>query len=288
MGTASEQSEWYTAGGDVNEPSISDLATTFSYENPDDPAMLAGQSAAGQASADPRALDAQEYGLERLGYETDLASRGILTPQQRALYEQTRGQGEQVGRGGREAAMQQMAARGQTGSDTDMLAGQMGQQQTMQARAASDAQMQSALAQRAQQMRSAYSRLSQQARGESFDESMSRGRAQDDTAWFDTDWQREAAGRNVERQHSESQDEANAGQQWWQNYAGRYASQDGARAHRVERQYNQNNQERQRMTDVYQELLDTAGSIVGSGAGGGDTGGDAGGYFGAAGRRRRA
>lgn len=269
----------------AHAPSTTDLATDFSFEDPNDPGLLMGESAGAQAQADPRAVTAQQTALERLGFETDLAGRGILTPQQRALYGHTQDLAAQQAGAGRAAMLQQAEARGQGGTDLQMMSAQAGQQQGAQQRSQSDAQMQQALAQRAQQMRAAYSSLSRGARQESFDESMSRGQAQDDMNWFNTDWQREAEGRNVERRHGESQDEAQAQQQWWGNYSDRYAADDDARAHRVRRQYDQNNQERQRMTDVYQELLDTAGGIAGGGFGTSGSGGE--GSFGSASRRRR-
>jgi hypothetical protein len=253
-------------------PSQEQLGVEVAMEDPS--GLMMGSSQAAGAAADPRTAQGQRMALDELQRQIRLGSQGILTPEQRAAYEQQYARGGVAARGAQGAYMDRMQSRGQGGVDTDILASQMGQQQEAQRRHTSDMQMQAQLADRTRQAQQAYFGMSSDARAQSFDESFARGQAADRVSMFDTSYAQDAARRNTDRQSEQSARDASAQQQWWENYLNQ--RDPNREAGNIRRNYNNEQRDRERDSQMWQTMLDTAGNIAGSYMGGGMGGGRSG------------
>lgn len=142
-----------------------------------DPYEEYGRSVAAQAQADPANIRAQRLALDQLA---GVASQRGLTSADREAISQGNDLIAQSLRGQREASLQDLRERGMAGSGAELAALFGGAQSGAQAMAAQSAEINRAAQSRALQAMQASGALAGQARGQSFQERYSRGRAADE------------------------------------------------------------------------------------------------------------
>ena len=180
------QGKWYQSqyrGLEDDMPTEDDLTYEAAEESGD---IMLGDSAAGQAAADPEAIAAQRRALEDMSGDAstfrDIYRQGGYTDIERAQMERTMQQARANERAQRQAIEQRMGARGMMGSGQQLaaeLAAQQGQANTAQMQgaeiaAAGQERALRSLAQ-ASDLAGAQGRLSSQMRGQSFEEEFGRG-----------------------------------------------------------------------------------------------------------------
>lgn len=226
-----QQARWYQAQyRDLEDymPGEEDLTYRAAQESGD---IMLGDSAAGQAAADPEAIAAQRQALEQLSGDAatfrDIYDQGGYTDVERAQLERTMSQARQNERSQREAIGQRMAARGMMGGGQELasqLAAQQGQANTAQLQGAeiAAAGQERALRSLAQagDLTGQSGRLSSQMRGQSFEEDFSRGSAIDKFSESDVQYRRDVDQRRADRETDARRHNTGARQQMFQNRAG--------------------------------------------------------------------
>lgn len=137
---------------------------------------LLGESAASQAQADPRAIEAQRQALDLI---MGIATGGGATALERARMARTRADQEGWLRGQREADMQNLAERGMSGSGAELANLAMDRQAAAQRMSAADLETEAMLEQRVLDAIMAGGQMAGQMRGASFSEDFDRRGAQD-------------------------------------------------------------------------------------------------------------
>lgn len=209
-------------------PGEEDLTYQASQESGD---IMLGDSAAGQAAADPEAIAAQRQALKQLSGDAatfrDIYDQGGYTDVERAQLERTMSQARQNERSQREAIGQRMAARGMMGGGQELasqLAAQQGQANTAQLQGAeiAAAGQERALRSLAQagDLTGQSGRLSSQMRGQSFEEDFSRGSAIDKFSESDVQYRRDVDQRRADRETDSRRHNTGARQQMFENRAG--------------------------------------------------------------------
>ena len=226
-----EQGKWYQAQyRDLEDdmPTEDDLTYQAALESGD---IMLGDSAAGQAAADPEAIAAQRQALEQLSGDAqtfrDIYAQGGYTDAERAQMERSMMQARQNERSQRQAIEQNMAARGMMGGGQQLaaqLAAQQGQANTAQMQgaeiaAAGQERALRALAQ-AGDLTGQGGRLSSQMRGQSFEEDFSRGSAIDRFSESDVQYRRDVDQRRADRETDARKYNTGARQQVFENKAG--------------------------------------------------------------------
>ena len=225
------QGKWYQAqyrGLEDDMPTEDDLTYEAAEESGD---IMLGDSAAGQAAADPEAIAAQRRALEDMSGDAstfrDIYRQGGYTDIERAQMERTMQQARANERAQRQAIEQRMGARGMMGSGQQLaaeLAAQQGQANTAQMQgaeiaAAGQERALRSLAQ-ASDLAGAQGRLSSQMRGQSFEEEFGRGSAIDRFRQSDVDYQRDVDQRRADRETEARRHGTQARQQMFENKAG--------------------------------------------------------------------
>lgn len=188
-------------------PSADDLWVQYEEEG-----FVAGpeESALAQARADRGSIEAQQDALRAL---QGVYQSGGMTEGDRARQQLARMQTGQAMRASREADLQQLQARGMGGSGAALASMLGAQQMGAQSLAAADAQMLMDAQSRALQAMQAAGGLGTQMRGQSFDESATRGSALDDFNQWQTDYARGREDRNTDRRNQTNESRAQSRQQ---------------------------------------------------------------------------
>lgn len=225
------QGKWYQSqyrGLEDDMPTEDDLTYEAAVESGD---IMLGDSAAGQAAADPEAIAAQRRALEDMSGDAstfrDIYRQGGYTDIERAQMERTMQQARANERAQRQAIEQRMGARGMMGSGQQLaaeLAAQQGQANTAQMQgaeiaAAGQERALRSLAQ-ASDLAGAQGRLSSQMRGQSFEEEFGRGSAIDRFRQSDVEYQRDVDQRRADRETEARRQGTQARQQMFENKAG--------------------------------------------------------------------
>lgn len=187
-------------------PNPQDLAVEYEQEAKLDPltSQLAG------ANANTAEQNAAMRALEQMSQEG-------LTAAERGAMQNARGQQEQSARASRDAVLQQMQARGMSGSGMNLL-GQMQSNEDAQTRAANmDAQMLMAAQQRALGAIQSRASLGSQMREQSFNEDATRRSAADQFAQQYFNYQSGREQRNNTWRNQTRESTANSRQQAYQN-----------------------------------------------------------------------
>ena len=225
------QGKWYQSqyrGLEDDMPTEDDLTYEAAEESGD---IMLGDSAAGQAAADPEAIAAQRRALEDMSGDAstfrDIYRQGGYTDIERAQMERTMQQARANERAQRQAIEQRMGARGMMGSGQQLaaeLAAQQGQANTAQMQgaeiaAAGQERALRSLAQ-ARDLAGAQGRLSSQMRGQSCEEEFGRGSAIDRFRQSDVEYQRDVDQRRADRETEARRHGTQARQQMFENKAG--------------------------------------------------------------------
>lgn len=174
-----------------------------------------GPSQAGQAQADPAAIAAQREALSRLAQ----LGAGEVTAEDRARMATSRRDQEQWLRGQQEATMRRAQERGMSGGGQELAALLNAQQGAASRRSLEDMQMQGLASQRALSALQAQGNLAGGMRGQSFTEGFRRGEAVDRFNKNNTQYNRDAYQRNVDRANAQEQRRGGAYQQQYSNQA---------------------------------------------------------------------
>jgi hypothetical protein len=184
----------------------------------DDQVAMAG------AGADQWSIDAQRQATEGL---YDIYQAGGLDETTRAENEMMRQRYLADERSQREALMQQAYARGVGGSGMEMQGQLANQQQSANAQYLASLQNLASGQQRAQTALRDHGSLGSQARGQSFQEDAMRRAAQDHFTQYNTDYYRHMYDQAAGTQSAQSQAEAGANQQTFENQMGIEAGRTG-------------------------------------------------------------
>ncbi len=209
-------------------PTADDLSYEAEQERTD---ILLGDSAAGQAHADPEAIAAQRRALEEISGDArtfrDIYKEGGYTATERAQMDRTMQAGRANERAQRQAIEQRMGARGILGGGQQLaseLAAQQGQANVAQMQGAEIAASGQERALRALAQAGGLSgragSLSSQMRGQSFGEASDRGTAIDRFRMSDVDYQRGAEQRRADRETESRRHRTGARQQEFENRTG--------------------------------------------------------------------
>lgn len=191
-------------------PTLDDLIPDYSYE---DPNAVRGPERSELAGAEGSRFDIQNA----LRMLQEQASTQGLTNAERQMSESMRRRQEQAARGSREAALQQMEARGMGSSGLSLLSQMQASEDAGQRSADFDAQMAMAAQQRMLQALQGYGQLGANYYGQSFEQDATRRSAQDDFSRWQTDYARGVHGRNTERRNEAARARSDAYQQQYEN-----------------------------------------------------------------------
>jgi hypothetical protein len=164
------------------------------------------QSKAAEAKADPEAIRAQRRAMRRF----EKLSRPEITAEERVMMEIARRQQEQDLRASREAALRDLASRGQLGGGAEVTAMLGAQQETAQRRMLEDLAAQAQAQGRAMEALGKFGDIAGQIRAASFGEEFQRGGASDIMSRFNRQteedynrWRTEQEARNREQRARE-------------------------------------------------------------------------------------
>ena len=158
-----------------------------------------GSSAMNNVSADPAYKQAQMEALTRL---QGVAAQGGMTADDRATMSQIQARNSQQEQAQRGALMQQMAARGLSGSGAEMAAQMQAQQMSANRRSQESMDVAGQAQRRALDAMMASGQMASQMRGQSFGEQSEAARAQDMISGFNARNAQALAGRNADRINS--------------------------------------------------------------------------------------